>query len=81
MRRTGLSGSALKCWLAVFGRNVDDVARFPLEALLFLLRRPVIGVGDLDVVVDVHVVAAALDDVDALLGELAMAAGLAARAG
>jgi hypothetical protein len=32
----------------------------------------VVGVGDLDVVVDVQVVAAALDDVEALLGELAM---------
>src|ERR1700678_1767955 len=30
------------------GRNVDHVAGFPLEALLFILRRPVVRVGDLD---------------------------------
>src|SRR5690348_17677714 len=31
------------------GRNVDDVARLPLEALDLVLRLPAVVVGDLDV--------------------------------
>ena len=60
-------------------RNVDDVARLPIVALDVRQRTPFIGIADLDVAVLVEVVAAALDDVEALFGEVAVPAGPAAR--
>src|SRR5260221_10766990 len=56
------------------GWNVDHVPRFPLVALHFRLRLPVIRVGDLHVAVLVQVVAPAFDHVQALLGQMAVLA-------
>ena len=53
------------------GRNIDHIAGFPLVPFHLILRRPGIHIGDFYITVLVQVVATALQDVEALLGQAA----------
>src|SRR5712692_4475052 len=74
-----LVGAGVEMLVDGVRRDVDDVACLPLVALHLGLRLPVVGVGDLGVAVLVQVIAAAFEDVDALLCEMAVLPGAAAR--